>query len=73
MIFSIVARLVRAPAPPVPGLMVRRLLFVTIAFAPLYVVAQNPTPLSLPEALRLAQARSPQLAAQSAAIGAAES
>jgi outer membrane protein, heavy metal efflux system len=73
MIFSIVARLVRVSEPAVSSLIVRRLLFVTIAFAPLYVVAQSPTPLSLPAALRLAQARSPQLAAQSAAIGAAES
>ena len=73
MIFSIVAQLVRVLEPAKPGLTIRRFLFVTMAFAPLCVVAQSPTPLSLSEALRLAQARSPQLAAHSAAIGAAES
>ena len=73
MNFSIVVRLVRSPAPPVLGLAVGRLLLVTIAFTALCVVAQSLTPLSLPETLKLAQARSPQLAAQSAAIGAAES
>ncbi len=54
MIFSIVARLARAPIPTVPGLLIGRLLFVTIAFSPLLVVAQSPAALSLPEALRLA-------------------
>lgn len=73
MIFSIVARLVRALIPTVPGLLIGWLLFATIAFSPPLVVAQSPAALSLPEALRLAQARSPQLAAQSAAISAAES
>ena len=68
MIFSIVARLVRSPAPPLLHLMAGRFLFVAIAFAPLYVVAQSPTPLSLQEARKLAQTRSPQLTAQAVAI-----
>ena len=73
MIFSVITRLLRASEPAVPGLIVRRLLLVAIAFTPLCVVAQSLMPLTLAEALRLAQARSPQLAAQSAAISAAES
>ena len=73
MIFSVISRLLRASEPAVPGLIVRRLLLVAIAFTPLCVVAQSLTPLTLAEALRLAQARSPQLVAQSAAISAAES
>ena len=73
MFFSICARIAGAPAAAAPGLAVSRLLLVAVALAPLYAAAQNPTPLSLPEALRLAQARSPQLVAQSAAISAAES
>lgn len=73
MNFSIVARLMRASTSPIPDLVAGRLLFVTIAFSPLLVMAQSPAPLSLPEALQLAQARSPQLAARSAAIRAAES
>ena len=73
MFFSICARIARAPTLAAPGLAVSRLLLVAVALAPLYVAAQSPTPLSLEQALKLAQARSPQLAAQSAAIGAAES
>ncbi len=73
MFFSIYAQIVRTSAPVSPGLTARRLLFVAVAFTSLSAVAQSPTPLSLPEALRLAQARSPQLAAQSAATSAAES
>jgi outer membrane protein, heavy metal efflux system len=73
MNFSIAVRLVHSPAPLVLGLIIGRLLWVTIAFTPLYVVAQSLTPLTLPDALRLAQARSPQLAAQTAAIDAAGS
>ena len=73
MIFSIDARPSYVPAPVAPGWTARRLLLVAVAFASLCAAAQNPTPLSLPEALRLAQVRSPQLAAQSAAVGAAES
>ena len=73
MFFSICAQIAREPTPAAPGLALSRLLLVAVALAPLYAAAQNPTPLSLPEALRLAQARSPQLAAQSAAISAAES
>ena len=73
MFFSICAQIAREPTPAAPGLALSRLLLVAVALAPLYAAAQNPTPLSLPEALRLAQARSPQLVAQSAAISAAES
>ncbi len=46
---------------------------VAAAVAPLASFAQDPAPLSLVEALKLAQARSPQLAAQAAAISAADS
>ena len=73
MVFSICARIVRAPALAAPRWTTRPLLLVAAALAPLAAAAQSPTPLSLPEALRLAQARSPQLVAQSAAISAAES
>ena len=73
MVFSKYARLVRALVMAAPGRTARRLSLVAVAFTTLYAAAQNLTPLSLPEALKLAQARSPQLAAQSAAIGAAES
>lgn len=72
MFFSICARIVCAPALAATSLTLCWLLLVAIAFAPLSTGAQSPPSLSLPEALRLAQARSPQLAAQSAAIGAAE-
>ena len=73
MFFSICARIAGAPAAAAPGLAVSRLLLVAVVLAPLGAAAQSATPLSLPEALRLAQARSPQLLAQSAAISAAES
>ncbi len=51
----------------------RRLLLVATVLAPFVAGAQTATPLSLQEALALAQSRSPQLVAQTAAIGAAES
>ena len=72
MAFSICAQIVRAPAQAGPRLTTRRLLYIAVACAPLSVAAQGPMPLSLPEALQLAQARSPQLVAQSAAVSAAE-
>ena len=73
MFFSICTRMARAPASVATRLAVSRLLLVAVALAPLGAIAQSPTPLSLSEALKLAHARSPQLAAQSAAISAAES
>ena len=71
MFFSICARTAHAPATS--GRLACRLLSIAVVFAPLGATAQSPAALSLPEALKLAQARSPLLAAQSAAIAAAES
>ena len=51
----------------------RRLLLVATVLAPFVAGAQTVLPLTLQEALALARTRSPQLVAQTAAIGAAES
>ena len=72
MVFSICARTGRASIASATPQAACWLVCIAVVFSPLSATAQGTTPLSLPEALKLAQARSPQLAAQSAAIGAAE-
>jgi outer membrane protein, heavy metal efflux system len=73
MFFSICARTPCAPVPLAPALTARRLLLVAVALVSLAAAAQGAKPLPLEEALGIAQERSPQLTAQSAAISAAES